>query len=77
MSKFADRQFWIDTGDRALTSFAQALLTTGVFESTGLLNVDWVGMFSLAGGYAVASILTSVVFRGNSDKGSHEEYTGV
>ena len=67
MSKFADKQFWVDTGDRALTSFAQALLTTGVFESTGLLNIDWVQILSLAGGYAAASVLTSVVFRGNME----------
>lgn len=66
MSKYSDRQFWIDTGDRALASFAQALVTTGVFESSGLIGLDWAEVLSLSGGYALASVLTSVAFRGNN-----------
>lgn len=67
MSKYADKQFWIDTGDRALASFAQALVTTGVFESTGLIGLDWAAVLSLSGGYALASVLTSVAFRGSPE----------
>lgn len=64
MSKYSDKRFWIDAGDRALASFAQALVTTGAFESTGLLDLNWPEILSLSGGYALASLLTSIAFRG-------------
>lgn len=66
-SKYASREFWTDAIDRAVASFAQALVTTGVFESAGLIGVDWQGVLSLSGGYALASLLTSIAFRGNAD----------
>lgn len=66
MSKYADKKFWVDAADRAISSFAQALIVTNVFETSGLLGVDWVDMLSLAGGYALASLLTSVAFRGGA-----------
>lgn len=66
MSKFADRKFWIDAGDRALTSFAQAMLITNVFETVGVIGVDWQGVFSLSAGYALTSVLTSIAFRGGN-----------
>lgn len=66
MSKFSDKAFWIDTGDRVLASFAQALLVTGAFETAGVIGVDWAGVLSLAGGYALASLLTSIAFRGGA-----------
>ena len=69
MSKFASKSFWVDAGDRAAASFAQALLVTGVFESVGLLGADWVTVLSLAGGYALASLLTSIAVRGGASKG--------
>lgn len=64
-SKFASKDFWVDAFDRALASFAQAMVTTGVFESTGILGLEWSGILSLSGGYALASLLTSIAFRGN------------
>lgn len=67
MSKYASKQFWVDTADRAVASFAQALVTTGVFESVGLIGVDWQGVLSLSGGYALASVLTSIAFRGGKE----------
>lgn len=67
MSKFADRAWLTDTLDRAVASFAQALLVTGTFETVGIIGVDWAGVLSLAGGYALASVLTSVAFRGGAD----------
>ena len=77
MSKFADRQFWVDTADRAVASFAQALVTTGVFESVGLLGVDWTGVLSLSGGYALASVLTSIAFRGGANRDNTVDGPGV
>lgn len=62
-SKFADRRFWVDAGDRAIVSFAQGLLATGVLESTGVIGVDWQGVLSLAAGYSLTSFLSSIAFR--------------
>ena len=64
-SKFADMAFWVDSFDRAFASFAQAMIAGGVLESAGVVAVDWVGVLSLAGGYALTSLLSSVAFRGN------------
>lgn len=68
-SKFASKAFWVDAGDRALSSFAQALIATGVLESSGIIGVDWQGILSLAGGYALTSFLTSIAFRGGATEG--------
>lgn len=69
-SKYADKGFWVDAGDRALASFAQALVTTGAFESAGVIAADWQGVLSLSAGYALASVLTSIAFRGGASKDS-------
>lgn len=66
MSKFADKQWWIDTGDRAAASFAQGLIGTLGLDSVGVLDVDWVQGLSLAGSYALLSVLTAVAFRGGA-----------
>jgi hypothetical protein len=66
MSKFADKQFWIDTFDRVVASFAQGLIATAGLDGVGVLDVDWVQTVSLAGSYAALSLLTSVAFRGGS-----------
>ena len=63
MSKFASKQFWVDTFDRAIATTAQAsiaVLTAGV---TGLLTVEWVEIASIAGLAGLVSVLTSVAFR--------------
>lgn len=67
MSKYADKAFWTDTVDRAVATFAQAAigaLTAGV---TGLIDIDWVQVGSVAGLAALVSVLTSVAFRGKGD----------
>lgn len=71
MSKFADKTFWIDAFDRAVASFAQGVIGTALLDSTGLLDVDWVQVASLAGSYALLSVLTSVAFRGGSSDAAH------
>lgn len=65
MSKFADRKFWTDAFDRAAASFAQALVTASALEELGILGVEWGSALSVAGGFALASLLTSIAFRGN------------
>ena len=68
MSKFADKQFWIDTLDRSVASFAQGVIASAGLEGLGVLDIDWVQVLSLAGSYAALSVLTSVAFRGSSEK---------
>ena len=67
MSKYADRKFWTDTADRAVATVAQAAVATLTAGATGLLEVDWVGIGSIAGLAGVVSVLTSVAFRGGAE----------
>jgi len=53
--------FWKATAARALRSFAQALLTLGGLNMTSLLSTHWYTVLVAALGYALASVLTSVV----------------
>jgi hypothetical protein len=74
-SKFASGQFWIDTFDRVVASFAQGILATAGLDSIGILDIEWQGVLSLAGSYALLSLLTSIAFRGNGSsdvQGKHE-----
>lgn len=71
-SKYANTGFWVDAADRALASFAQAGLASGLLGTTGVLGVDWVGLLSISAGTALASILSSIAFRGKPG----EEYPG-
>lgn len=63
-SKFASKQFWIDTVDRAVATFAQAAVASLTADAVGVLNVDWPQVGSIAGLASVVSILTSIAFRG-------------
>ena len=55
------RKFWVDALERAVKSAAQGALTAGVFDQAGVIGTDWVGVASIAGGMALASVLTSLV----------------
>lgn len=65
-SKYADKAFWIDTFDRAVSTVAQAGVATLTAGVTGILDVDWVQIASVAGLAGAVSILTSVAFRGTN-----------
>lgn len=65
MSKFANKNFWIDTFDRAFSSFAQGVLGSAALETVGVVDIDWVQVLSLGASYALFSALTSIAFRGN------------
>lgn len=67
MSKFKDKQFWVDAGDRAITSLAQGLLGSGLLEQSGIINLDFKQILSLSVSYAVISVLTSISFRGRGE----------
>jgi hypothetical protein len=65
MSKYASVQFWVDTFDRAVATVAQAGVATLTANVTGILDVDWVQILSVAGLAGAVSVLTSIAFRGN------------
>lgn len=71
MSKFASKQFWVDAFDRVVATIAQAALATLTAGVTGILEVDWIQVASVAGLAGAVSLLTSIAFRGNGD-GKHE-----
>ena len=72
-SKYASREFWTDALDRAAASIAQgAIAAAALGPAVGLLDVDWVGVGSIAGGMGVLSLLTSIAFRGNGKPGDPE-----
>lgn len=61
MRKYFTAKFWDYAGERALKTLIQALFAGGLIGS-GLFDLDWAAIGSLAGGTAIASILTSVLF---------------
>ena len=64
MSRYADKRFWTDTFDRAVSTVAQAAVAALTADATGILDVDWAQIMSVAGLAGAVSVLTSVAFRG-------------
>jgi len=62
--------FWRSTGERALKTFAQALLALLSSGQLGLLDVDWITAVSAAGLSALLSVLSSVASAGTGVVGS-------
>lgn len=67
MSKYANKSFWVDTFDRAVSTIAQAAVAVLTANVTGLLDVDWVQIASVSGLAGAVSVLTSVAFRGKDE----------
>jgi hypothetical protein len=55
------RTFWEYAGERAIKTFAQTAIAALGAGSVGLFLIDWATMFSVAGGAALLSLLTSLV----------------
>jgi hypothetical protein len=56
------KAFWSYSSERAIKTFAQtAIAYLGTSEVLGLFSIDYTALFSLAGGAALLSVLTSVV----------------
>lgn len=66
-SKYASKQFWTDTLDRAVSTVAQAGIATLTAGAAGILDVDWTQTLSVAGLAGAVSVLTSIAFRGKDD----------
>lgn len=60
------KQFWKDAAERAVRTFAQALL--GVFVAgVTVMSVEWEGALATAGTAALVSVLMSVAASGAKD----------
>lgn len=69
--------FWVDAGERALRTFAQALVSVFVAGVT-ILSVPWADALAVAATAALVSVLTSVasVDLGQRGTASAVDYTG-
>lgn len=62
------KEFWLQTGERAIKTFAQALIATGIV--VGATGREWQAAVIAAGIAAGLSIVTSVASTGVGDKGT-------
>ena len=62
-----EKDFWIDTLERAIRTACQAALSAGVVGGVGLFQVDWLNVCGIALVAAIASVLTSVASSGKTD----------
>lgn len=59
MSVYASKNFWLGVTERAVKTFAQALLA-GLVVGQTLAATDWATLVSVAAVAALASVLTSL-----------------
>jgi cell division GTPase FtsZ len=64
------KAFWKDAAERAIKTFAQVFVASGIGMGTGLFEADWLAGFSLSLSAAVISVLTSVASAGVREKGT-------
>lgn len=64
------KAFWIDAGERAVKTFAQAAVAAIGANALGVLDVDWVALGSVAALAAIVSVLTSIASAPLSTRGT-------
>ena len=64
MSKFADRAFWVDTSDRAVSTFAQTVVGAISADVINIVDLDFGQMAGVGGLAALISVLQAVAARG-------------
>ena len=69
--------FWKDTAERAIKTFAQALIAGLTAGAVGILDVPWVDVLSVSALVAVLSVLTSLVSAPFSPRGTASLLTDV
>lgn len=62
-----NKDFWVDTLERAIRTACQAALSAGVVGGVGLFDVDWCNVCGIALVAAIASVLTCVASSGKTD----------
>lgn len=60
------KQFWFDTAERAIKTFAQSLLAVLVV-GVPIWEIDWLGALGIAATATVMSVLTSVASGATGD----------
>ena len=55
------KSFWLDALERAVKTFAQALLAVFLVSGVTVLNADWATALATAGTAVLVSFLTSLV----------------
>lgn len=55
------KAFWLDTAERAVKTFVQAILSVLVVSGTTVLNADWTAGLATAATAALISVFTSLV----------------
>ena len=65
LSALISKDFWDYAGERAIKTAAQVAVASIGSGTVGIIQVDFLGILSLAGGSALVSILTSIA---NFDK---------
>lgn len=63
------KEFWFDAAERAVKTFAQALLAT-IAVGTPLLDVDWGQGVGIAATATVISVLSSIASIGAGEPGT-------
>lgn len=63
------KEFWTDTAERAVKTFAQSLLAVFTAGVT-IISVDWREALAIGATAALVSVLTSVASTSNGDKDS-------
>jgi hypothetical protein len=58
------KAFWKGAAERGIKTTAQTAVGFFIVGTTGLLDLNWVSLISVAGAAGVASVLTSI---GNAD----------
>lgn len=53
--------FWMDAGERAIKTFAQAALMLLTMDGVNILTVDWKALLTASTTASVISVLTSIV----------------
>jgi hypothetical protein len=67
------KSFWLDAGERAAKTFAQALLAVFLVSGTTVLNANWATALATAGTAVLVSFLTSLVSAGKASTVDGEE----
>ena len=61
------KKFFKDMAERAVKTFAQAMIGALGASATGLIGIDWIQALSIAGFATLISILTSIASLGIGD----------
>lgn len=59
-SVYLERNFWLSSIERAIKTFAQAVVTLIGTQAIGVLDIDWAQILAISATMALVSVFTSV-----------------